>query len=79
MADSGNVGSATPTPGSMTSDPGGMGHMVELIGWETSRRGRRLWGGQPLPYREKDGFKVFEITTQAVQWLIMEGVSVWLP
>lgn len=83
MADSGDMenmpmgtGRATPTPGSMTSDPGGMGHMMEPIGGENVPLATETQGGQPLPYREEAGVKVFEITTQEVQWPIMEGVSV---
>lgn len=83
MADSGDMenmpmgtGRATPTPGSMTSDPGGMGHMMEPIGGENVPLATEMQGGQPLPYREEAGVKVFEITTQEVQWPIMEGVSV---
>ncbi|NOH04991.1 MAG: hypothetical protein HND47_24955 [Chloroflexi bacterium] len=33
-------------------------------------------GGQPLEYRTEDGVKVFELTTKAVQWEILDGVTV---
>jgi len=71
-----SAGEATPTPGSMASEPGGMGHMMEPIGGENAPLATETRGGQPLAFHEENGVKIFEITTRAVQWPILDGVSV---
>lgn len=70
------IGNSTPTPGSMMPESAGMGHMMEPIGDGNAPAATETQGGQPLAYQEEGGVKVFEITTRAVQWPIMDGVSV---
>jgi FtsP/CotA-like multicopper oxidase with cupredoxin domain len=69
-------GGATPTPGSMMpTNPEGS-HMMEPIGGSNVQPATQTKGAQPLPYREENGVKVFEIVTKAVQWPILDGVTV---
>ena len=65
----------TATPGSMSSDSE-MGHSMEPITAPNLQPAQEAEGGQPLAFREENGVKVFELTTKAVQWPILEGVSV---
>ena len=67
---------ATPTPGSMMPASEGMGHMMEPIGGEDVPAALETQGGQPLEYQEENGIKVFTLTTRAVQWPILDGVTV---
>ena len=66
----------TATPGSMTSSNPEMGHSMEPITAPNVQPATETQGGQPLAYREENGVKVFELTTKAVQWPILDGVSV---
>lgn len=73
----GNMGmNATATPGSMLPENPEAAHMMEPIGGDNVQPATETAGGQPLAYREKDGVKVFELTTRAVLWPILDGVSV---
>lgn len=53
-----------------------MGHSMEPISAAGVPLATETQGGQPLSFREEDGVKVFELTTQVVQWPIMDGVTV---
>lgn len=75
---------ATPTPSAVTPTPGMMGAAAEP---GHLRHGDPLpdtgipeatetQGGQPLSYREENGVKVFELTTQLVRWQILPDVQV---
>ena len=66
----------TATPGSMMSSNSEMGHNMEPITAPNLQPATEAQGGQPLEYREENGVKVFELTTKAVQWPILEDVSV---
>ena len=66
----------TATPGSMMSSNPEMGHSMEPITAPNVQPATETQGGQPLAYREENGVKVFELTTKAVQWPILDGVSV---
>lgn len=66
---------STATPGTMSSNSD-MGHSMEPITAPDVQPATETQGGQPLEYREENGVKVFELTTKAVQWPILEGVSV---
>ena len=66
----------TATPGSMTSSNPEMGHSMEPITAPNVQPATETQGGQPLAHREENGVKVFELTTKAVQWPILDGVSV---
>ena len=66
----------TATPGSMMSSNSDMGHVMEPITAPNVQPATETTGGQPLAYRDEDGIKVFELTTKAVQWPIMDGVTV---
>ncbi|GAB4495972.1 MAG: hypothetical protein Fur0016_33300 [Anaerolineales bacterium] len=68
--------SATPTPGSMMADNPEAAHMMEPISAPNVQPASAAEGGQPLEYRLEDGVKVFELTTKAVQWTILDGVTV---
>jgi FtsP/CotA-like multicopper oxidase with cupredoxin domain len=59
----------------MPADPEAA-HMMEPISAPNVQPATQLKGAQPLAYREEDGVKVFELTTQVVQWPILEDVSV---
>ncbi len=66
----------TSTPGSMMADNPEAAHMMEPITAPNVQPATETEGGQPLAYREEDGVKVFELTTKAVQWPILDGVTV---
>lgn len=76
MGMSGASGAATPTPGSMMPNNPEAAHMMEPIGGTNVQLATEPIGGQPLTYREEKGVKVFELTTKAVQWPILDGVTV---
>ena len=67
---------ATPTPGSMMMSDPDAGHMMEPIGGSNVYPATETKGGQPLAFGEENGVKVFELTTKAIQWPILEGVTV---
>lgn len=46
-------------------------HHERVKAFPAETKGR---GGQPLPYRLEDGVKVFELTTEVVQWEVEPGV-----
>ncbi len=66
----------TATPGSMMSDNPAADHMMEPITAPNVQPATENVGGQPLEYRLENGVKVFELTTKAVQWKILDGVTV---
>ncbi len=66
----------TATPGSMMMDNPEAAHMMEPISAPNVQPATETTGGQPLEYRVEDGVKVFELTTKAVQWEILDGVTV---
>lgn len=66
----------TATPGSMMADNPEAAHMMEPITAPNVQPATETIGGQPLTYREEDGVKVFELTTKAVQWPILDDVTV---
>ena len=66
----------TATPGSMMMDNPEAAHMMAPITAPNIQPAAQSEGGQPLEYRVEDGVKVFELTTKAVQWMILEGVTV---
>src|SRR3990172_200901 len=66
----------TATPGSMMPSNPDMGHSMEPITAPNVQPATQTTGGQPLAYREENGVKVFELTTKAVQWPILDGVTV---
>ena len=51
-------------------------HMMEPITAPNLQPATESIGGRPLEYREENGVKVFELTTKAVQWEILDGVTV---
>jgi FtsP/CotA-like multicopper oxidase with cupredoxin domain len=67
---------ATATPGSMMAENPGAAHMMEPISAPNVQPATETIGGQPLAYREENGFKIFELTAKAVQWPILDGVTV---
>lgn len=69
------------------SDSGGMeydlsssgdkiGHTMEPISTESAQPATQDTDGQPLEFHLEDGVKVFEITTKAVRWKILDDVTV---
>ena len=73
----GNTGIAvTSTPGSMMPSNPAAAHMMEPITAPNLQPATQTTGGLPLAYREEDGVKVFELTTKAVQWPILDGTTV---
>ena len=66
----------TATPGSMMMDNPEAAHMMAPITAPNIQPAAQSEGGQPLEYRVEDGVKVFELTTKAVQWMILEGVTI---
>ena len=68
--------SATSTPGSMAPTNPAAAHMMEPIDGSNVQLATQSTGGQPLAYREENGVKVFELTTKAVRWPILDGVFV---
>ena len=73
---SSNMMDATPTPGSMMMDNPEAAHMMEPITAPNVQPATEDEGGQLLEYHVEDGMKVFELTTKAVQWEILDGVTV---
>jgi FtsP/CotA-like multicopper oxidase with cupredoxin domain len=71
-----NMMEASPTPGSMIAENLEAAHMMEPITAPNLRPATETAGGQPLLYQEENGVKIFELTTKAVLWEIMEGVTV---
>ena len=72
----GNNPVMTATPGSMMADNPEAAHMMEPITAPNVQPATETEGGQPLAFREENGVKVFELTTKAVQWPILDGVAV---
>ena len=72
----GNNSASTATPGSMMADNPDAAHMMEPITAPNVQPATQTEGGQPLEFREENGVKVFELTTKAVQWPILDDVSV---
>ena len=66
----------TATPGSMMPDNPEAAHMMEPITAPDIQPASETEGGQPLAFRDENGVKVFELTTKAVQWPILDGVTV---
>ncbi len=66
----------TATPGSMMAENPEAAHMMEPISAPNVQPATETEGGQPLAFREEDGLKVFELTAKAVQWSILDGVTV---
>ena len=66
----------TPTPGRMMAENPEAAHMMEPITAPNVQPATETKGGQPLTYRDENGVKVFELTTKAVQWPILDGVTV---
>lgn len=73
-----NTPSALPTstPGSMVADNPEAGHAMEPITAPNIEPASGTEGGQPLEYRMEGGIKVFELTTKAVEWPILDDQSV---
>jgi FtsP/CotA-like multicopper oxidase with cupredoxin domain len=67
---------ASPTPGSMVAENPEAAHMMEPITAPNVQPATETEGGQPLNYLDENGVKVFELTTKAVHWEIMDGVTV---
>lgn len=74
--ESGQMQMATSTPGSMMMENPEAAHMMEPISAPNVQPATENMGGQPLEYREENDVKVFELTTKAVQWTILDGTSV---
>lgn len=74
--DNSNMMIGTPTSGNMMADDPEAAHMMEPITAPNVRPATETTGGQPLTYREENGVKVFELTTKAVQWPILDGVTI---
>ena len=66
----------TATPGSMMANNPDSARMMEPITAPNAQPATETEGGQPLAFREENGVKIFELTTKAVQWPIMDGVTV---
>ena len=66
----------TATPGSMMANNPEAAHMMEPITAPNIQAATETEGGQPLEFREEDGVKVFELTAKAVQWPILNDVTV---
>jgi FtsP/CotA-like multicopper oxidase with cupredoxin domain len=63
----------TTTPGNMMSTGS---NMMEPIIAPNVQAATETTGGQPLADRDENGVKVFELTAKAVQWPILDNVSV---
>jgi FtsP/CotA-like multicopper oxidase with cupredoxin domain len=72
----GNNSALTATPGSMMADNPDAADMMEPITASNVQPATQTEGGQPLEFRDENGVKVFELTTKAVQWPILDDVSV---
>jgi FtsP/CotA-like multicopper oxidase with cupredoxin domain len=66
----------TATPGSMVAVNPEAAHMMEPITSENVQPATETQGGQLLAHIEEDGVKVFELTTKAVQWPILDDVTI---
>ncbi len=64
------------TPGSMTAKNPEAAHMMEPITAPNVQPATESIGGKPLKFRVENGVKIFELTTKAVQWNILKGVTV---
>ena len=71
-----NPTSVTATPGSMSADNPEAAHMMEPITAPNVQAATEPEGGQPLTFREENGVKVFDLTAKAVQWPILDGMTV---
>jgi manganese oxidase len=67
---------ATATPGSMTADNPEAAHMMEPISAPNVPLATETEGSQPLTFREENGVRVFELTTKAVRWPILDGTTI---
>jgi FtsP/CotA-like multicopper oxidase with cupredoxin domain len=72
----GNNSMMTATPGSMMADNPETSHMMEPINAPDVQPAAGTQGGQPLPFLQEGGVKVFELRTKAVKWPILDGVTV---
>jgi len=72
-----SAGAATPTPGRMTNVESN--HMMEPISSDPQGEIVTEIGGQPLPFTMDEDIKVFELTSKAVNWPILDDVvaSAW--
>lgn len=68
--------SASVTPGSMKPVNPAAAHMMEPITAPTVEEPAADQGGQPLDFTVVDGVKVFQLTTKAIRWALMDGVVV---
>ncbi len=59
----------------MSGNPGAS-HEMEAITGTNVQPATESVGGQPLPFKDDNGVKVFELTTKMVQWTITDGVTV---
>ncbi|MCI0518893.1 MAG: copper oxidase [Chloroflexi bacterium] len=66
----------TATPGSMSAVNPAAAHMMEPLDRPDLPAAADTTGGKPLAFRMEDGVKVFELTTRAVRWTLLEGVEV---
>ena len=66
----------TATPGSMAPSNPESAHVMEPITAPNVQTATETKGGQPLAFRNENGVKVFELTTKAVEWPILDGVTV---
>lgn len=66
----------TATPGSMMVENPEAAHMMEPITAPNVQPATESTGGQPLEFRVESGVKIFELTTKAVQWNILDDVTV---
>lgn len=71
-----NPPAATATPDSMTADNPEADHMMEPISASNVPLATETEGVQPLTFGEENGVKVFELTTKAVQWPILDGITI---
>ena len=72
----GNNSVVTATPGRMVAENPEAAHMMEPITAPNVQPATETTGGQPLTFRDENGVKVFELTTKAVQWPILDGVTI---
>ena len=66
----------TATPGSMAPSNPESAHAMEPITAPNVQPATETTGGKPLAFRDENGVKVFELTTKAVEWPILDGVTV---
>jgi FtsP/CotA-like multicopper oxidase with cupredoxin domain len=72
----GEMDMMTATPGSMMAENPEAAHMMEPITAPNVQPAAEIEGGQPLTFREENGVKIFELTTKAVEWPILDGTTV---